>query len=119
MRSIANAIGPILGRALKHQEAMLDLPAGIIPEEEPMPKSTGFAELDEMALRFTGWRILTGQADRAFKGGIIATVTATGTWAVVRNGQQVAIGAGENAIVSSLAALAAAAELSKRPIAEV
>lgn len=116
---IANVIGPILGRALKHQEAMLDLPAGIIPEEEPMPKSTGFAELDEMALRYTGWRILTDKADRRVKGDIVVTVSASGTWAICREGQQVAIGAGENPIVSAIAALVAAAELSKRPVAEV
>lgn len=84
-----------------------------------MPKSTGFAELDEMALRYTGWRIMTGQADRAFKGGIIATVTASGTWTVAREGRDSVIGASDNAIVAARAALAIAAELSKRPIAEV
>ena len=80
------------------------------------PPRYTFTETDAFALRYAGWRISPSidTADRAWPGGIVATVRATGRWALVENGEQVAIGAGENPVVSALAAMTAAETVKAR-----
>lgn len=73
-----------------------------------------FADSVQYALRLTGWRVLDTQADRAWRGEIIATVSATGLWAVTEKGETVAIGGGEDPIASAVAALSAAIDLKVR-----
>jgi hypothetical protein len=75
-----------------------------------------FTDPEQHALRLTGRRVTPAQADRAWRGEIVATVKATGRWSVVEKGETVAIGAGENPVASALAALTAAATLRARRI---
>lgn len=77
---------------------------------------TQFSEIDQMALRKGGWRVLPDQADRALKGDIIVTVKATGHWAVVERGQTVAIGAGEYAVPNAVDAITEAIRIRARRI---
>ena len=75
-----------------------------------------FTDAEQHALRYTGWRVNPDSADRAWKGEIVATVRATGRWAVVEKGETVAIGAGESPVASAIAALNAASTLRARRI---
>ena len=75
-----------------------------------------FTDTEQHALRLTDWRVTPEQADRAWSGGIVATVHATGGWAVTEKGNTVAIGAGDNAILDAMEALEAASKLKGRRI---
>lgn len=79
-----------------------------------MAKPQRFTETDQFALRTTGWRVTPSSADRAWRGEFVATIRATGSWAVVEKGQTVAIGNGENAVACALAAIQATADLKAR-----
>ena len=88
--------------------------ANIQPVNKEPPMT--FSDIDQMALRKGGWRVFPDQADKALPGGIVATVKATGDWAVVEQGETITIGSGEHAALNALDAYTAAIKLRARRV---